>query len=445
MFTRSVSRNPFSRAVAQRFCSSYKVNTTISDIGVHTAELENGVKIIVAPKGFPDPCTAIGLHVNVGSALETHETHGSAHYLRRFLYKSTNRVSGLRLTRTIENRTASFDAVNERDGLLYKATCHPDNTIEVADVMADILRPRLSEWEHRQVREIVRDDVQQRAKDTIATLGDQIRHTAFRGAGIGRSPLCPEHNINKIYPDHLADYVLSNVYGKNITLVVLGDNDFPTEELIKDLAKTFALFPAQPSGTSAPAPVSSTYYGGEFLQAGGANVYVEAYKGVERSSPEIVTQYVLASILGDASSSFTLPGELVNGRLTNDFAGCNAASFTCSDSQTLFGVRAMGNSSVKELGEKVHKQLANLGTSKVTAAELANAQAALKQKLRTFADSRLGHLGLFLKGVDVEAVIKGVDHVTANDLQTLAQKILSSPRTTVMRGDLSQTPSFSQN
>ena len=47
----------------------------------------NGVKSIVYEKA--DQFSAAGVYVNTGSANETYETHGAAHYLSRFIYKVT--------------------------------------------------------------------------------------------------------------------------------------------------------------------------------------------------------------------------------------------------------------------------------------------------------------------------------------------------------------------
>jgi len=437
-----------SAVFAKRFngtAGAYQVKSTTGPDNVTTSVLENGVKLVQIPKEG-DTSVTLGLYVATGSANETHQNHGSAHYLRRFLYKGTNRASGLRITRSIQNTTSHFEATNTRENVVYKATCHPNHASDVAELLADVLRPRLGDWELLEVREQVKADIEERKADQLLSLADKVRHTAFRGVGLGRSPLCPEYNVNQIYPDTLADYILGNVYGDRISLVISGSTPLEQEKILKNFALSFAALPAGPTGKIESVP-ASTYYGGEYLEAGGkSNVYVEAYQGAAPRTKEYLTQLVLASVLGDASSSFQLPGSNLNSRLATAFAGDNisqVSSFNSWESQTLFGVRALGKESIKSLSEKVHSQLAALATSKISKEELDRARNTVKTRAKIFADSRYGYLNAVKNfGGNLSEVGQALDSITAADLQSRAKDILSTPRTTVVIGDLSNVPTF---
>lgn len=437
-----------SAVFAKRFnasaASSYQVKSTTGPDNVTTSVLENGVKLVHIPKEG-DTSATLGLFVATGSANETHQNHGSAHYLRRFLYKGTNRASGLRVTRTIQNTTSHFEASNTREHLAYKATCHPDHVSDVAEIMADLLRPRLADWELLEVRKQVQADIEERNANQLLSVADKLRHTAFRGVGLGRSPLCPQYNVNQIYPDTLAEYILNNVYGDRISLVVAGSIPMEQEEMVKNFALSFAALPGE--ANKKEAVPTSTYYGGEYLESGGkSNVYVEAYQGAAPQTKEYLSQLLLATILGDASSEAQLPGNNVHSRLASAFAGDNITqvnSFNSMESQTLFGVRAFGKESIKNLSEKVHKQLASLATSKISKEELERARNTLKTRAKIYADTRYGFLTASqVFGGNLSEFEKALDGITASELQSRAKDILSTPRTTVVIGDLTDVPSF---
>jgi len=297
------------------------------------------------------------------------------------------------------------------------------------------------------VKELVKEDIERRKSDRIQHIGDKLRHTAYRGVGLGRSPVCPEYNLNQIYPDTLAEYILGNVNGNNIKLQLVGSFPEETDGILREILQSYAAIPSG-SSESANSKPENTYSGGDLLESGGpTNIYVEAYKGVARDNKDFPAQMVLASILGDASSGFNLPGNLVNARLAKAFSdGVDQAnSFICYDSSTLFGVRAIGKNSTKSLAETVHQQLADLGTSKISQSELDRAKVAVKNKLKFANDSRAGfyHLSA-ISGNDRNTFYDTLDSVTAEGLQKVAQTIFSSPRTTVVVGDLSNIPSFAK-
>jgi predicted Zn-dependent peptidase len=330
--------------------------------------------------------------------------------------------------------------------LAYTATTHPGHVRDVAEILADVLRPRLAEWEFREVKELVKDDIEQRKSNLIATLGDKVRHTAFRGVGLGRAPVIPEYNLDQIYPEQLADWIGSNVIGERITLVIAGNTPYDDEGLIKSLAVIFAALPASSIGSGPAAPVvASNYYGGELVEAGGpSNIYVEAYKGAQAGSKDHVAQLVLANILGDATSEF-LPGNNLTSRFAKEFSGDEfslVSSFNSHDSQTLFGVRAVGSAPTKVLAEKVHSQLSNLATNKITEEELNRSRNILKTRLKLFRDSRNGFLLGTWKYGNGSAFDGALDALTPQSLQQVASNLLSTPRTTVVKGDLTDLPSF---
>lgn len=407
----------------------------------------NGVKSVVFEKD--DQFSAAGVYVNTGSATETYETHGCAHYLSRFLYKSTTRLSGLRMTRSLELLTNNLSVEPRREALVYKFTAPPQRQrlLHSLELIADALRPRVPEWEFREVRELVKGDIEQRKANIDSRVEDLIYATAYRGVGLGRSPLCPEYNVDNIYPEHLREYIVNNVTGSNIKVV---GNIRDAGLFVRYVVQAFAPFTRD--GPAGPrAKENSQYFGGNHFSVDSSpNVYAEAYNGVAPSiSKEFLAQSLLKVLLGSATGGFALPGSGVSARLGKAFNGSDIESaYAFSNnhsSSSLFGVVAYGGSSVKELGETVHSQLAALASSPVSQQELDKAVAQFLTKYRLKDDCRLSALDKLAqtaRDYNPDNLLSLLKTVTPQDVQSVAQSIITSTPTVVALGNLSSLPTF---
>lgn len=407
----------------------------------------NGVQSVVIETD--DQVSGAGVFVNTGSANETYETHGSAHYLSRFLYKSTTRLSGLRMTRSLELLTTDLSVEARREALVYKLIA-PQQRLRLMhslELIADALRPKVPEWEFREVRELVKHDIEQRKANIDARVEDLIYSTAYRGVGLGRSPLCPEYNVDNIYPEHLREYIVNNVTGSGIKVV---GNVRDTALFVRYVVQAFAPFTRD--GPAGPRPKQdSQYFGGNhFAVEGSPNVYAEAYNGVAPSnSIQFLAQKLLKVLLGGASGGFSLPGSGVSSRLGRAFNGSDiekAYSFSNQhSSSSLFGVVAYGGASVKELGETVHSQLAALASTPISQQELDKAVAQFLTQYRLKDDCRLSaldKLAITVREYNPDGILSLVKSVTPQDIQSAAQSILTSTPTVVALGNLSSLPTF---
>jgi len=423
-------------SVASRYFSS---SSQSNGAEVRRAVLENGVTIIAGPKSN-DTLASAGVFVKAGSAYENHSTHGCAHYLRRFLYKSTNRVSGLRITRSIETVTASFAAENTPESLMYRALFQHEHLGTALALMGDVLRPRLAEWEFRDVRNLVKYDVNERKSNKEDRVLDAVRHTAFGGVGLGRSPLCPEHNINEIYPEHVAEYTLGRVVGSNITVV---GNVRDHEKFQEAVANAFGALPKDPE-VSIDAPETSPYVGGTTLVCDGpGSAYVEAYSTGSSNPKAAFAQQILAEILGFYTPHNVSPSDRVSSRLGKSLVGSNvsqARTFLMNDSQQLFGIQAFGNTPCRDLAESVHKQLTSLADN-ISEEEFNTAMNIVSVRNRLRNDRREVLLGTVAR-VDENTAKEFGGEVTASDVRDVAKKLLESKPTIYASGDLAQLPKF---
>src|SRR3990167_4195117 len=353
------------------------------------------------------------------------------------------------MTRSLELLTNNLSVEPRREALVYKfaAPQQRQRLLHSLELISDALRPKVPEWEFREVRELVRADVEQRKANTEARVEDLIYATAYRGVGLGRSPLCPEYNIDNIYPEQLREYIVNNVTGSNIKVV---GNIRDTGLFVGYVVQAFAAFTRD--GPAGPrAKESSQYFGGNhFTVESAPNVYAEAYNGVAPSiTKEFAAQNLLKVLLGAASGGFALPGSGVSSRLGRAFNGSDIEkAYTFSNehsSSSLFGVVAYGGAYVKELGETVHSQLAALASSPVSQQELDKAVAQFLTKYRLRDDCRLSALDKFAitaRDYNPDNILSLLKSVTPQDIQSVAQSIITSTPTVVALGNLSSLPTF---
>jgi len=428
---RGLSRNHVTNSAFRYFSASASQNQATSCV------LENGVTVICGGK-TDDTLATAGVFVKAGSAFENHSTHGCSHYLRRLLYKSTNRISGLRLTRTIESITASFTAENNPEYLAYKALFPHEQTENILAVMADVLRPRLAEWEFRDVRNLVRHDVNERAANKVNAAQDGIRCAAYGAVGLGRSALCPSYNVNEIYPEHMAEYILGRVVGSNITVVGNAKNP---DQFAEAVANAFGALPKEAEVAPAYSEESKYVGGSHFAMDGPGSFYAEAYKGAAQNTKAAFAQQILAELLGFYSPNNVRAGDRLDSRLSSSLRGTNvssASSFILDDSQSIFGVYATGNGACRDLAEAVHEQLHAL--SNISEEEFNVAKNIVSVRARLAAEHRsLALEGLYRSDPQAE---KGITSITLSDVRSTAKDILASKPTYYGSGDLAQMPSF---
>jgi len=404
---------------------------------VKRATLENGVTLITPVEAEENTLGSVGVYVRAGSAFENYQNHGCAHYLRRFLFKGTNRASGLRITRTIENLAASFTAENHPEYLAYKATFPQELMSDVFAVMGDVLRPRLAEWEFREVRNLVKHDLVERQHTRDEQVLDRVRHTAFGGVGLGRSPFCPQYNVGQIYPEHVAEYILGHVMGSNITIVA---NVADHEQLVEAADRGFGALPKDAS-VNVEVNDDSTYIGGSQLVTDGpGSIYAEAYKGAAAGTKAAYAQAILAEILGSYTTRYTTAGNQVSSRLAKSAASNieEATTFLTNDSHTLFGVRAYGSVPVRDLAENIHNQIQTL--NQVTEEEFSRAKNVITARAAVQSSRRSEALDSLYRSSLLDSA-EPFD-ITLQDVQNAAKELLSSKPTIYASGDLTGLPSF---
>jgi len=407
--------------------------------------LSNGIQVATA--NFDTPAVGIGMLVSAGARYENHDTNGAGFFVTQMALSGTQNLSGLRVTRLVENVTGSFSAECEREYLKYSAEVLPDNLEDGLSLLAEMARPSLAEWEVRDSRDRV---VRAAAEEEAASFHKhKLQQVAYGGLNVGRSKF-GRHNLPVFTHQELQDYVAEHFVGHRITVVGAG----VSQEEFQPLVEKY--FSHIPSGTDVD-EVTPVYLGGRLRvpERGPTRISV-GFPAAGWSAPESGSALVLQKILGGGSVSSH--SHLECSRLNRGLIGTGIAKSVntyCDVGRdaSLFGVNmAMKPTNVRVAANALRHVVEELKTTKPTDEEVKRAVAQTKFELVNLAATRngtvslLGRQSLFMKGSQntVDMFCQALDKVTPTSVQAVASVMFSHNPTVVSTGNLDLLPTLDQ-
>lgn len=406
---------------------------------LHKAQLGNGVTII-SDDSSSSPVATISVVVKAGSAYETHETHGAAHFAKLLALKSNQSLSALRVTRLIENHSASFEVKHSREAITYTVKSLQEDVGPVCEVLAAMMRPLAQEYELRDVRELVDGECAARAADSESRATDLVFSSAFRGQGLGRSVVCPSYN-RAMSSELMGEYVESSFVGDRITIVGLGVD----KARFTEGAQAFAVLPR---GAGASPASTETAFGHEVLESAGCGTRaVLAYPMGKASTAEAYT--TLSVLGGHLKANRTNPGAGVTSRLYQNVLAKNpnvrtaSAVYHNNAVQPIVGVTGFvsGSGKASELVSALHAEVK--GLSNVTDEEIKRATTSCAMKVHQWGEDKasyaqfLGLRGLQFTPAELAANVAAVQPA---NVRGAIKEMFSSKPTLVVVGDVSGTP-----
>jgi len=408
---------------------------------ISSTALSNGIQA-VSYEGA-GPLASVGVIIKGGASFETHQTAGVFHFLKHMALKSTNNLSSLRLTRVIESLTDSFEVRNGREETSYYAQLLPQNVPEFLSVLAEVLRPRLPEWEVRDTRPAVLAESEASKNDISTHIHDLVHQTAFRTQGMGRPRFIPAYNVERISETHLSETVQNFYVGSRIALVATGVNHAEFSEAAE---KALSGIPKHGGNV---VQEETKYYGGEHRELAPSGTHlVIAYGSEGRRTAG--ADFVLAKVLGGGAQNKATPGSGASSRLYQNVVEKHSWIASARPygvlhaNQSLIGVQGYTpvDGHAEPLAAALETELKQLADQPISEEELGRAKAQFKSTLDSYFATRkaiVSNLGsTVLAGTGTPASISQlavVDSVSAKDVQSAAQRLLRQRPTVVVVGD----------
>ncbi|MCU0525299.1 MAG: insulinase family protein [Elainella sp. Prado103] len=218
--------------------TSILVNSSASRLNTPTIHrLPNGLTIVA--EQVPVEAVNLSLWLGVGSAVESDEINGMAHFLEHMIFKGTGRLESGEFERQIEQRGAVTNAATSQDYTYYYITSAPQDFAELAPLQIEVvLNAAIPDEAFERERFVVLEEIR-RSED------NPRRRTYYRSmeAGFDRLPyrrpvLGPTQVIEQLQPQQMRDFHATWYRPQSITASVVGN--LPVEQLIKIVAEGFA-------------------------------------------------------------------------------------------------------------------------------------------------------------------------------------------------------------
>lgn len=212
--------------------------------------LPNGLTIIA--EQMPVEAVNLSLWMGVGSAVETDDINGMAHFLEHMIFKGTQTLRSGEFEQKIEQRGAVTNAATSQDYTYYYITTAPQDFAQLAPLQTEVLlNAAIPDEAFERERSVVLEEIR-RSEDNAR------RRTYYRSmeAGFERLPyrrpvLGPASVIEQLQPQQMRDFHRTWYRPQSTTAAVVGN--LPVETLIEIVAQSFA-------AAEARSPVSPSAY-----------------------------------------------------------------------------------------------------------------------------------------------------------------------------------------
>ena len=391
--------------------------------------LDNGLRILSASMPQVQSVTCM-IMLAAGSRYETPETNGIAHFSEHMFFKGTERRPTAReIGMEVDALGGEFNAFTSKEYTGYYVRCAADHRDQALDVLVDMLRNSKFEAEEiEREKGVIVEEMNMYFDTPRDFIGGVYEHLLYGDQPLGWDIIGRKETVQGATRDTFVEYVDRWYKPERMVVGVAGrlDGDYigSIERLLGDLG---------PQETGTPAAL---------VQNGNADrikihrkdsdqahlcLGVRSYPIVH---PDRWALQLLATVLGTGMSS-RLFTEVRERRGLAYYVYAHNQGYT--DAGTLYSQAGVDIKRSEEAVETIIREFRRIASEPVPAEELEKARALAKGRFVLRLESPQGMI-LFGLGREVlgdtmiepDDVLAGLDAVTAEDVQRVAQDVISS-------------------
>ncbi|HEY9602031.1 MAG TPA: pitrilysin family protein [Allocoleopsis sp.] len=198
--------------------------------------LPNGLTVVA--EQMPVEAVNLNVWINVGSAAESDDINGMAHFLEHMVFKGTPRLKSGEFERLIEERGAVTNAATSQDYTHYYITTAPKDFAELAPLQLDVvLNPSIPDDAFERERFVILEEIRRSEDNPRRRTFQRAIETSFERLPYRRQVLGPASVIEQLTPQQMRDFHARWYQPRSITAVAVGN--LPVEELIEIVADGF--------------------------------------------------------------------------------------------------------------------------------------------------------------------------------------------------------------
>jgi predicted Zn-dependent peptidase len=411
-------------------------------------DLGNGIRVLTAPLPHAQS-TACFLMLSAGSRYEEPATNGLAHFVEHMLFKGTARRPSMRaLTAEVDAIGGRMNASTSKDHTYYWVKSPPEQAPTGLDVLVDMLRNSLFDSEEiDRERKVISEEIKMDHDRPREYVEDVYETLLYGDHPLGRPILGSAETVDAMPREELLGYVERLYEPSRLVVGVAGRIDFDVraelERLLGDVAR--------PNGSVQPIPAPAEQRRSILIEPRDSE---QAYfcLGTPAYPLEHPDRYVLqliATVLGTGMSS-RLNDELVSQRALAYFVFAATQGYT--DCGALWAQTGVDVNRIEEAIEVVAKEFRRLVHEPVPPDELEKARNVAKGRFAFQLETPDGLIRFGLKrealesgAAEPQAAVDGLDAVTAEDVQRVAQELIGEePLALAMIGPFDDSARFEQ-
>lgn len=198
--------------------------------------LANGLTIIA--EQMPLEAVNLNLWLRVGSAVETDDINGMAHFLEHMVFKGTAQLPAGEFERRIEARGGLTNAATSQDYTHFFITTAPQDFADLAPLQIElVMNPLLTDSEFKRERPVILEEIRRADDNPRRRTFYRSMEMAFERLPYRRPVLGPTEVIEGLTAQQMRDFHGYWYQPDRITAVAVGN--LPVEELIQVISDGF--------------------------------------------------------------------------------------------------------------------------------------------------------------------------------------------------------------
>jgi len=388
--------------------------------------LSNGIRVVseTLPKSRS---VSIGVWVKVGSRHEPEEIGGVSHFIEHLFFKGTEKRTAKDIAIEMDSIGGEMNAFTSQETTTYYAKVVDEHLPVAIDILSDILlSSKFDPAEMEKERKVILEEIKSVEDTPDDYIHELITSTVWPDNSLGRPILGTKETIKGLKHKDIISYIEHYYSPKEIVISVAGN--FEHTRLIELLNASFGKLARSGVIKKEVTPAFVHAVGVKKKQLEQVQVCIGC-KGLHYTHEDRFVISALNTVLGNSMSS----------RLFQEIREQNALAYSIysyvtsyRDTGLLTVYAGTDPSNALEVVRLVTKELRKIKEEGITHAEETRVRNQIKGSLVLSLESSNSHMSrlarqeiYFGKYLSMDDIIKGVEKVTAEQAQHLAQQLFT--------------------
>lgn len=377
------------------------------------------------------PISYCGLLINAGTRDELDNESGMAHFTEHMLFKGTQKRRPHHILNRMEDVGGELNAFTTKEETAIYTIFYEEYLERSMELLADIIfNSQFSETQLERERIVILDEINSYLDTPSALIYDDFEQVVFNNHALGKPILGTPESLMNITSEAMKAYVQRQFKPERMVFFSVGKTPF--SKVMKKAEKYLNVYittaTSEPKARVAPLEVPAENIAME--KDTHQTHYVIGRRTCDMFHPDRATLYLLNSILG---------GLGMNSRLNNSLREKNGLVYNVESTHALYSDSGLFSiyfgcdpKNTKRCINLIHKEFQKLKQSTLTSHQLTKAKKQLKGELGIAFENKENmaldmaksflHFGRY---INLAEVSEQIEHVTAQQIQSLANELLS--------------------